>query len=108
MYWLYLIIAGLFEIGFTTSLVKVKNTQNSQAVLWFMAFVACLFFSMFFLNKSIKEIPMGTAYAVWTGIGVAGTVLIEIFVFKGSVSFWRLFFLFTLLFSILGLKLVSK
>lgn len=108
MYWLYLIIAGLFEIGFTTSLVKAKSTQHNHALLWFSAFIACLFFSMFFLNKSIKVIPIGTAYAVWTGIGVAGTVLIEIFIFKGPVSFWRLFFLFTLLFSILGLKLVSK
>jgi len=63
--------------------------------------------SVVFLSKSMQQIPMGTAYAVWTGIGAIGAVLIGIVFFKESTDFWRLFFIFTLIASIVGLKLVS-
>ncbi|MNL72813.1 Multidrug resistance protein YkkD [compost metagenome] len=62
---------------------------------------------MLLLIKATQTLPLGTAYAVWTGIGAVGTVLIGIFVFKDPTNFWRLFFIFTLIGSIVGLKMVS-
>jgi len=64
--------------------------------------------SMLLLIKATQELPIGTAYAVWTGIGAVGTVLLGIFVFKEPATFWRLFFLITLIASIIGLKVVSN
>jgi quaternary ammonium compound-resistance protein SugE len=104
MHWIYLIIAGIFEIGFTTSL---KLSNNFTAPKWTIAFFVCISLSFHFLNLSIKVIPIGTAYAVWTGIGAVGTALIGIFFFRESAEFWRLFFILTLIGSIIGLKLVS-
>ena len=63
---------------------------------------------MTLLIKATQSLPIGTAYAVWTGIGAVGTVLIGIFVFKDPANFWRLFFLTTLVGSIIGLKVVSS
>ena len=107
MNWLYLIIAGLFEVGFATCLGKAKETSGSTAFWWMTGFFVCLSISMSLLYKATQSLPIGTAYAVWTGIGACGTVLIGIFLFKEPVHFWRLFFLFTLIASIVGLKFVS-
>ncbi|NJW52564.1 DMT family transporter [Salinimicrobium oceani] len=107
MNWLLLIIAGLFEVGFATCLGKAKETSGSTAMWWMAGFFICLTLSMTLLYKATQTLPIGTAYAVWTGIGAFGTVLIGIFVFKEPVHFWRLFFLFTLITSIIGLKFVS-
>jgi quaternary ammonium compound-resistance protein SugE len=63
---------------------------------------------MYLLFVASKTIPIGTAYAVWTGIGAAGTVIAGIFLFHEPAHFWRLFFLSTLIFSIIGLKFVSS
>jgi len=104
MEWLYLIIAGLFEISFT---VFLKISDNFTNIKWSVLFVISYILSVVFLSKSMQEIPMGTAYAVWTGIGAVGAVLIGIIFFKESTDFWRLFFIFTLIASIVGLKLVS-
>ena len=60
------------------------------------------------MNKAIQALPIGTAYAVWTGIGAAGSVLMGILIFKEPADFWRLFFIFLLIASIFGLKLVTK
>ncbi|MCL4155441.1 UNVERIFIED_CONTAM: hypothetical protein GTU68_035727 [Idotea baltica] len=62
---------------------------------------------MLLLIKATQELPIGTAYAVWTGIGAVGTVLMGIFVFKDPANFWRIFFIVTLIGSIVGLKAVS-
>ena len=107
MNWLLLIIAGLFEVGFATCLGKARETTGSATVWWMLGFFLCLSVSMTLLYKATQTLPIGTAYAVWTGIGAFGTVLIGIFVFKEPVHFWRLFFLFTLISSIIGLKFVS-
>lgn len=107
MNWLLLIIAGLFEVGFATCLGKARETSGSATVWWMLGFFLCLSISMTLLYKATQTLPIGTAYAVWTGIGAFGTVLIGIFVFKEPVHFWRLFFLFTLISSIIGLKFVS-
>ena len=100
----YLVIAGLFEVGFTTSL---KLSANFSHKGWAALFFVCITLSFYFLNKAIENIPMGTAYAVWTGIGAAGTVLVGIILFREPSDFWRMFFLCLLIGSILGLKLVS-
>lgn len=75
--------------------------------LWYGSFLISLVASMLLLMKAVQTLPLGTAYAVWTGIGAVGTVLIGIFVFNESVNFWRLFFIATLIGSIVGLKSMS-
>lgn len=107
MNWIILIIAGLFEVGFAACLGKVKETTGSTAVLWWVGFFVSLSISMFLLYKATQTLPIGTAYAVWTGVGAAGTVLVGIIVFKEPSTFWRIFFLLTLISSIIGLKAVS-
>jgi quaternary ammonium compound-resistance protein SugE len=108
MNWIILIIAGLFEVGFTTCLGKANNSTGSTAVWWMCGFFVSLTLSMYLLYRATQTLPMGTAYAVWTGIGAVGTVLIGILFFKEPADFWRLFFIATLIASIAGLKLVSS
>lgn len=108
MSWLILVIAGLFEVAFAFCLGKVKTSDGTAATLWFVAFLLCLFISMFLLVKATQHLPIGTAYAVWTGIGAVGTVLVGMVFFKEPTDFWRLFFITTLIMSIIGLKLVTK
>ncbi|MRG45451.1 QacE family quaternary ammonium compound efflux SMR transporter [Chitinophaga sp. SYP-B3965] len=107
MNWIILIIAGLFEVAFTSCLGKAKTTTGLEMYLWYGAFFFSLVASMLLLMKAVQTLPLGTAYAVWTGIGAVGTVLIGIFVFNESVNFWRLFFIATLIGSIVGLKSMS-
>ncbi len=106
MNWIMLIIAGLFEVGFATCLGKAREAGSNTAA-WMAGFFICLAISMFLLYKASQSLPIGTAYAVWTGIGAVGTVLIGIFFFKEPASFWRLFFITTLIVSIIGLKAVT-
>lgn len=108
MNWIILIIAGLFEVAFATCLGKAKEATGTEATYWYIGFLVCLSISMLLLMKATQELPIGTAYAVWTGIGAVGTVLIGIFVFKEPATFWRLFFITTLIASIIGLKFVSN
>lgn len=108
MNWIILIIAGLFEVGFTTCLGKAKETTGTTSALWIGGFFLSLSISMYLLYRASQHLPMGTAYAVWTGIGAVGTVLIGIFFFKEPTTFWRLFFIFTLIGSIVGLKFFSN
>src|SRR5690554_1655948 len=108
MNWILLIIAGLFEVAFAACLGKAKFATGMMATYWYGGFLVCLAISMILLVKVTQQLPIGTAYAVWTGIGAVGTVLIGIFVFKEPASFWRVFFLFTLIASIIGLKFVSN
>ncbi len=107
MNWIILIIAGLFEVAFAFCLGKAKESMGNAQFLWYAAFIVTLTFSMVLLVKATQSLPIGTAYAVWTGIGAVGTALIGIWVFREPATFWRLFFLFTLIASIVGLKAVS-
>lgn len=107
MNWILLIIAGLFEVAFAACLGKAKETSGNISTLWMVGFFVALSISMFLLYKATQTLPIGTAYAVWTGIGAVGTVLVGIFVFKEPADFWRVFFISTLIASIVGLKAVS-
>jgi quaternary ammonium compound-resistance protein SugE len=105
--WIFLIIAGLFEVAFAFCLGKAKETTGNVMYMWYGGFLIALGLSMALLIKATQDLPIGTAYAVWTGIGAVGTVLVGIFVFKEPASFWRVFFIVTLISSIIGLKAVS-
>lgn len=100
-------LASLFEIGFSISLGKLKTATGTDFQLWFGGFVVCLVLSVFLLYKATMTLPVGTAYAVWTGLGAVGIVLAGIFLFKEPATFWRMFFITTLIMSIVGLKFVS-
>ena len=107
MNWLILIIAGLFETAFAFCLGKAKESSGQEMYLWYGGFLLCLIVSMVLLVKATQTIPIGTAYATWTGIGAVGTVITGIIFFKEPAAFWRIFFITTLIASIVGLKAVS-
>lgn len=107
MNWLLLIVAGLFEVAFAACLGKARETTGAEMYYWYGGFVLCLAISMALLMKVTQHLPIGTAYAVWTGIGAVGTAIIGIVIFKEPASFWRVFFITTLIASIVGLKMVS-
>ncbi|TWV99629.1 DMT family transporter [Chitinophaga pinensis] len=107
MNWIILIIGGLFEVGFTFSLGKAKEAAGNAVYFWYTCFAVCLILSMYTLMKATQTLPLGTAYAVWTGIGAVGTVLVGILVFKEPATFLRVLFIATLIGSIIGLKVVS-
>lgn len=108
MNWIILIIAGFFETGFASCLGKMNETTGAARIGWATGFFVCLIVSMGLLYKATQSLPIGTAYAVWTGIGAVGTVLVGIFAFNEPVTFWRMFFVSTLIASIVGLKFVAS
>ena len=107
MNWIILIIAGLFEVAFASCLGKAKEAAGAAVYYWYLGFFVSLVASMLLLIKAAQTLPIGTAYAVWTGIGAVGTAIMGILFFKDPANFWRLFFLTTLIGSIVGLKAVS-
>ena len=107
MNWVILIVAGLFETGFALCLGKANASTGAAAMGWYAGFVACLLVSMAGLMKATQTLHIGTAYAVWTGIGAVGTAVMGILLFKEPADFWRIFFLFALIASLAGLKFVS-
>jgi quaternary ammonium compound-resistance protein SugE len=104
MAWLLLMLAGVCEVGFTTALKLSEGFSKRTYTAVFLLFASA---SFLLLAKATETIPIGTAYAVWTGIGAFGTAIVGILFFKESSDFWRVFFLVTLVGSIIGLKLVS-
>lgn len=107
MNWIILIVAGLFEVAFAFCLGKAKGSTGNEMYFWYTGFLITLCISMALLIKATQILPIGTAYAVWTGIGAVGTVLLGILVFKEPATFLRILFLATLIGSIVGLKAVS-
>ncbi|MBA2225269.1 MAG: multidrug efflux SMR transporter [Thermogemmata sp.] len=104
MPWLLLILAGLFECGFTTCL---KLSEGLTRPFWSAAFLVLSVISFGLLTLAAQTIPLGTAYAVWTGIGAFGTALIGILWFGDPVTFWRIVFLSGLIICLIGLKWAS-
>lgn len=107
MNWFWLVIAGLFEVSFAFCLGKAKESTGIEMWSWYGAFILCLSVSMLLLVKVTQTLPIGTAYAVWTGIGAVGTAIVGIFFFHEPATFWRVFFMILLIGSVIGLKAVS-
>ena len=104
MGWIYLVLAGVFEVGFTTSMRYIDWSLRPLPIIAFLVF-STLSFGL--LIVAMQTVPLGTAYAVWTGIGAAGTALIGIVWYQEAAETLRIVFLTLLIASIIGLKLVS-
>jgi quaternary ammonium compound-resistance protein SugE len=104
MAWFWLILGGLFEVGFTTSLRFVDGFRN---VPWTITFLVSVAISMGLLELAARSIPMGTAYAVWGGIGAVGTVLVGILWFAEPAGMIRISLIFVIVAAIAGLKLAA-
>jgi quaternary ammonium compound-resistance protein SugE len=104
MSWFILIVAGVFEICWA---VGLKYSNGFTKFLPSVITVVSMVLSMILLAVAAKEIPLGTAYAVWTGIGAVGTAILGIFLFSESSELIRLFFIFLIVAGIAGLKIYS-
>ena len=104
MSWTYLVIAGLFEIVWA---VGLKYTDGFTRLWPVLGTVACMAVSFFLLSLSLKTIPIGTAYAVWTGIGAAGTALLGMLWFNEPCEVMRIVCLLLIVTGTAGLKLFS-
>ena len=104
MAWVYLFIAGIFEIVWA---IGLKYLQGFTRLYPSLITIGGMIVSFYLLSLATKTLPMGTAYAVWTGIGALGTVLLGIILFHEPVNLIRISFLALILIGILGLKLTS-
>ena len=99
--WMTLLLAGLFEVGFTTALKMEQKNKN-----WFWVFLACAWISFGFLAEAIKAIPVGTAYAVWTGIGASLTVAYAMVTGAEAASLARILLILGIIGCVIGLKVL--
>ena len=104
MAWLYLFLAGLFEIGWA---IGLKYTEGFSRLFPSLLTVAAMALSLALLGLALKSLPVGTAYAVWTGIGAVGTAIVGIVAFNESRDLMRLLFIGLIVAGIVGLKIVS-
>ena len=104
MSWLILLLAGLFEIAWASGLKFSSGFTNLGPSIFT---IATMTISVYLLAVAVKKLPLGTAYAVWTGIGAIGTVIFGIFVFKVPATLPRLIFVAFILVGIIGLKITS-
>lgn len=104
MAWIYLLLAGLFEIGFAIGLKYTEGFTRLWPSVWTVTTAAI---SLWLLTQALKVIPVGTAYAIWTGIGAIGVATIGILVFSDSASPARLACIALIVAGVVGLKLVS-
>jgi quaternary ammonium compound-resistance protein SugE len=108
MSWFFLILAGFLDIGVALGFGRLKHLTGLNLFLETFGVIAFLILSLFLLYQATKEISIGTAYAVWTGVGAGGTALAGIIFFNDPVNFWRIFFILLLTISITGVKLASE
>ena len=104
MPWIYLLLAGIFEIGFA---IGMKYSDGFSKPLPTLATVGAALVSLYLMSQAMKSIPVGTAYAIWTGIGTIGTVILGIALFGESASALRLGCIALIIAGIIGLKAVS-
>ena len=104
MAWVFLVFAGLLEVFWSTCL---KLSHGFSVMRFTVLTVIGMIFSFLFLAQATKTLPLGTSYAVWTGIGALGAVIIGIILFKEPVTALRLLFAALLLVGIIGLKITS-
>ncbi len=107
MNWIILLLAGLMEVAFTFCLGKAKTATGNVQVWWWIGFVVAMVLSLYLMTRAAKALPLGTVYPVWTGIGAVGAVIVGIFFFHEPATFWRIFFITTLIISIVGLKMLG-
>ena len=105
MAWIYIFIASIFEISWAVGLKYSDGLKNLNASIFT---VITMILSFVFLALGSKQLPIGTAYAVWTGIGALGTAIYGILYFNDSREFIRIFFLFLIIAGVIGLKITSK
>jgi quaternary ammonium compound-resistance protein SugE len=105
MNWLILFIAGLFEVAWA---IGLKYTEGFSKLLPSVFTVCCMIISMGLLAYSVKHLPVGTAYAVWTGIGAVGTAILGMILFNESKELIRIFFILLIVAGIVGLKIFSS
>ncbi|MDD2439663.1 MAG: multidrug efflux SMR transporter [Methanosarcinaceae archaeon] len=103
MEWLYLLIAGIFETGWA---IAMKYSEGFTKFYPTLFTAISLFLSMYLLEKALKVIPVGTGYAIWTGIGIIGTTLLGILLFGEATNIGRLACIMLIVFGIIGLKLM--
>lgn len=104
MPWLYLILAGLLEV---LGVICMKFANENRGIVPKLILAACFGTSFFFLSKAMEFLPMGTAYAIWTGIGTGGSALLGILIFKESADWRRLIYLSFIIIGAVGLKLTQ-
>lgn len=104
MHWLFLAVAGIFETGWAVSL---KCSQGFTKLIPSILTVAGMIASFYFLSLSLKHLPLGTAYAVWTGIGTVGTLILGIILFRESISIPQVLCVSLIVAGIIGLKLLA-
>lgn len=105
MAWVFLVFAGFLEVFWSSFL---KLSEGFTKLGFSIVTVAGMLASFYFLSQAMKTLPLGTAYAIWTGIGAVGSVLVGILVFKEPVTAARMFFTVLLLTGIIGIKLTSS
>ncbi|MDF2890124.1 MAG: putative small multidrug resistance protein [Clostridia bacterium] len=104
MEWFYLAIAGIFEVGWAIGLKYSQGfTKTLPSILTIIGMVA----SFYFLSLSLKSLPIGTAYAIWTGIGTIGTVLLGIILFKEPINVMRMVCIVFIVSGVIGLRRIS-
>ncbi len=102
--WVSLLVAGIMETGWA---VGLKYTEGFSRLIPSVVTIALMAGSFYFLSKSLNDLPIGTAYAVWTGIGAVGTVILGIYLFGESRDLLRILCLLLIISGIVGLKVVS-
>lgn len=105
MGWFYLLLAGAFEIAFTTA---IRFTDGFTKLMPSLVVLFLASISIYFVTKAATTMPLGTAYAAWGAFGAVGTAAIGILYFGEPVTFWRMAFLSLLIISIIGLKIVTE
>jgi quaternary ammonium compound-resistance protein SugE len=104
MSWVYLIIAGFGEVGFV---IFMKLSDNFKQLKYTLLCLASGCTSFFLLSIALKEIPVGTGYSIWTGIGAVGSVLVGMIFFNESRDWKRMFFISMIIISVVGLKIIA-
>lgn len=104
MTWAFLFIAGLFETAWA---IGLKYTEGFTKIYPSIFTVACMILSFYFLSQALKTLPIGTGYAVWTGIGIIGTTVLGILLFNESMDLGRIVCIFLIFSGVIGLKLLS-
>ena len=105
MGWIYLLLAGIIEIMFTTA---IRYTDGFTKIVPTAIVLGLAVISFYLVARSTETIPLGTAYAVWGAIGASGTAIIGIIAFNEPVEFLRLFFIGLIIVAVVGLKLVTE